>query len=71
MQKSFSVSNFAARNQYDYKMKTRMMKLLMAVLTLSMPMLQSEMCADTILVEDYISNRHGISLLLTLKQDKL
>ena len=32
------------------------MKLLMAVLTLSMPMLQSEMCADTILVEDYISN---------------
>ncbi len=35
------------------------MKLLMAVLTLSMPMLQSEMCADTIKV---VTNRKGDSL---------
>jgi len=50
LQNSFSISNFAARNQYDYKMKTRMMKLLMAVLMLGMPMLQCETFAGTIKV---------------------
>ncbi len=37
------------------------MKLLMAVLTLSMPMLQSEMCADTIKV---VTNRKIVQNLL-------
>ena len=37
LEDSFPVPNFAVRNQYDYKMKTRMMKLLMAVLMLGMP----------------------------------